>query len=95
MRRVLLLAKTTGYQTRSFNKAAAALDVELVFGLDRCRGLADPWGDRSLVVRYDEDPRSLEAILSAAPRLRRRDPAAGAAEASRLSCDAYVVLGGT
>jgi len=66
MKRVLLLAKTTGYQTRSFNRAAAALDVELVFGLDRCRGLADPWGDRSLVVRYDEDPRSLEAILSAA-----------------------------
>jgi len=66
MKRVLLLAETTGYQTRSFNKAAAALDVELVFALDRCRGLADPWGDRSLVVRYDDDPRSLEAILSAA-----------------------------
>jgi len=66
MKRVLVLATTTGYQTRSFNTAAAALDVELVFGLDRCRGLADPWGDRSLVVRYDDDPRSLEAILSAA-----------------------------
>ena len=66
MKRVLLLAETAGYQTRSFNKAAAALDVELVFALDRCRGLADPWGDRSLVVRYDDDPRSLEAILSAA-----------------------------
>jgi len=66
MKRVLLLAKTTGYQTRSFNTAAAALGVELVFGLDRCRGLADPWGDRSLVVRYFDDPRSLDAILGAA-----------------------------
>jgi phosphoribosylaminoimidazole carboxylase (NCAIR synthetase) len=66
MKRVLLLATTTGYQTRSFNRAAAALDIDLVFGLDRCRGLADPWGDRSLVVRYDDAPRSLEAILSAA-----------------------------
>jgi phosphoribosylaminoimidazole carboxylase (NCAIR synthetase) len=66
MKRVLLLATTTGYQTRSFNTAAAAMDVELVFGLDRCRGLADPWGDRSLVVRYYDDPRSLDAILSAA-----------------------------
>jgi hypothetical protein len=65
MKRVLLLATTTGYQTRSFNKAAAGLDVELVFGLDRCRGLADPWGDRSLVLRYDDAPGSLEAILSA------------------------------
>jgi formate-dependent phosphoribosylglycinamide formyltransferase (GAR transformylase) len=66
MKRVLLLATATGYQTRAFNSAAAALGVELVFGLDRCRGLADPWGDRSLVVRYFDDARSLEAILGAA-----------------------------
>jgi hypothetical protein len=66
MKRVLLLATATGYQTRAFNSAAAAMHVELVFGLDRCRSLADPWGDRSLVVRYFDDPRSLEAILGAA-----------------------------
>jgi formate-dependent phosphoribosylglycinamide formyltransferase (GAR transformylase) len=64
--RVLLLATTTGYQTRSFGEAAAKLGVELVFGLDRCRGLDDPWGDRSLAVRFYDDPRSVEAIVSAA-----------------------------
>ena len=59
MKRVLLLTTATGYQTRSFGEAARALGVELVFGLDRCRGLEDPWGDRSLVVRYYDDDRSL------------------------------------
>ena len=65
MKRVLLLATTTGYQTRSFGEAASALGVELVFGLDRCRGLDDPWGDHSLAVRFYDDPRSVEAIISA------------------------------
>jgi len=66
MKRVLLLSTATGYQTRSFGEAARALGVELVFGLDRCRGLEDPWGDQSLVVRYYDDDASVEAIVSAA-----------------------------
>ncbi|MCX6551548.1 MAG: ATP-grasp domain-containing protein [Acidobacteria bacterium] len=66
MKRVLLLTTATGYQTRSFGDAAARLGIELVFWLDRCRGLADPWGDRSLVVRYYDDDRSLETIVGAA-----------------------------
>jgi biotin carboxylase len=66
MKRVLLLTTATGYQTRSFGEAARALGVDLVFGLDRCRGLEDPWGDRSLVVRYYEDDRSVDAIVAAA-----------------------------
>ena len=36
MPRVLLLATTTGYQTRSFGEAAARLGVDLVFATDRC-----------------------------------------------------------
>ena len=66
MKRVLLLATTTGYQTRSFDEAAVRLGVELVFGLDRCRQLDNPWGDRALAVRYYDDPRSVDAIVSAA-----------------------------
>ena len=65
VKRVLLLATTTGYQTRSFGEAASALGVELVFGLDRCRGLDDPWGDHALAVRFYDDPRSVDAIVSA------------------------------
>jgi len=65
MKRILLLATTTGYQTRAFGEAASKLGVELVFGLDRCRGLDDPWGDHSLAVRFYDDPRSVDAIVSA------------------------------
>ena len=46
MSRVLLLATTTGYQTRAFGDAAERLGVELVFGTDRCDVLEDPWMDR-------------------------------------------------
>ena len=47
--------RPTGYQTRSFDEAARALGVELVFGLDRCRGLEDPWGDHALVRPLHDD----------------------------------------
>jgi len=56
MRRVLLLATTTGYQTRAFETAAAELGVELVYATDRCHVLDDPWRDRAIPIRfYDED----------------------------------------
>mgnify|MGYP001398950712 CR=1 FL=1 len=65
MRRVLLLSTTTGYQTRSFDAAADALGVELVYGLDQCRGLENPWVDHSVPVRFYDDPRSLDALTRA------------------------------
>ena len=43
MKRVLLLASTTGYQIRSFGEAADALGVQLVFATDRCDQIEDPW----------------------------------------------------
>jgi biotin carboxylase len=52
--RVLLFAQTTGYQTRAFEEAARARQVELVYATDRCQGLADPWRDGAIVVRFDE-----------------------------------------
>ena len=45
MKRVLLVAATTGYQVREFAEAARALDVELVLATDRCHILENPWGD--------------------------------------------------
>lgn len=65
MKRVLLLATTTGYQTRMFAAAAERLGIELVYATDRCDQMADPWGDRAIAVRYHDDPRSLEALLAA------------------------------
>ena len=52
MKRVLLVAATTGYQTRAFGDAAERLGVELVFATDRCKGLDDPWQDHAIPVRF-------------------------------------------
>ena len=56
-RRVLLAASKLGYQTRSFDEAAARLGIELIFATDRCHLLEDPWRDRAIAVKFD----SLEA----------------------------------
>jgi biotin carboxylase len=65
MRRVLLLATTTGYQIRSFGEAAERLGVELVFATDRCDQLDDPWSDRAIPVRFRDHHHSVDAILDA------------------------------
>jgi len=62
---VLLCATTTGYQTRSFDEAAAALGVELVLATDRCDHLDDPWRDRAVAVRFHDEAASVAAVLAA------------------------------
>jgi hypothetical protein len=69
MRRVLLLATTTGYQTRSFGEAAGRLGVELVFATDRCDMLEDPWQDAAIPIRFHEEDRSVAAIVERARTL--------------------------
>jgi len=64
-RRVLLLAMTTGYQTRMFAAAAAALDIEIVYATDRCDQLDDPWRDGAIPVRFHEEWRSVDGVLKA------------------------------
>jgi biotin carboxylase len=66
MRRVLLLATTTGYQTRAFGDAAERLGVDLVFATDRCNVLEDPWQDAALAIRFHHESASIEAIARAA-----------------------------
>jgi len=65
MGRVLLLATTTGYQTRAFGEAAERLGVELVFATDRCRGIEDPWQDGAIPIRFYDEDASVAAILAA------------------------------
>ena len=62
MRRVLLIATTTGYQTRVFGDAAERLGVELVFATDRCHKLDDPWRDGAIPVRFHDETGFLDAI---------------------------------
>ncbi len=65
MRRVLLIATTTGYQTRAFSAAAGRLGVELLLATDRCHQLADPWRDAALPVRFHDEPAFLRAVRDA------------------------------
>jgi len=66
--RVLLLATTTGYQTRAFGEAAERLGVDLVFATDRCDMLDDPWHDAALAIRFYDEAASVATILDAAKR---------------------------
>jgi biotin carboxylase len=66
MPRLLLLATTTGYQTRAFGEAAERLGVELVFATDRCHMLEDPWQDGAIPIRFHDESASVDAILDAA-----------------------------
>lgn len=64
MPRILLVAATTGYQTRMFADAARRLGFDLVLATDRCHVLEDPWGDRAVPVRF-EDPNGARDVLAA------------------------------
>ncbi|MDQ6664639.1 MAG: ATP-grasp domain-containing protein [Acidobacteriota bacterium] len=61
--RLLLVAATTGYQTRAFAEAARRLDIEPILATDRCHILDDPWGDRAIPVRFD-DPEAAAELLA-------------------------------
>ncbi len=65
MRRVLLLATTTGYQIRMFGEAAERLGVRLVYATDRCDQLDDPWADGAIPVRFHQEGAAVDAILAA------------------------------
>ena len=66
VKRLLLLATTTGYQTRAFGEAAARLGIDLVFATDRCHVLEDPWFDRAIPIRFFDESGSAQAIIEAA-----------------------------
>jgi biotin carboxylase len=66
MSRVLILATTTGYQTRSFGDAAVRLGVDLVFATDRCHLIDDPWQDHAIPIRFYDEDTSVAAIIESA-----------------------------
>jgi len=52
-KRILLFATKLGYQTRSFQKAADRLGVDIAYVTDRCSHLDDPWNDQALPVHFE------------------------------------------
>src|SRR6266446_5193909 len=101
MPRILVLATTTGYQTRAFGEAAARLGVELVFATDRCHLIEDPWQDGAVPIRFHDEDASVAAILeSAAVRpldgllvVGDRPTVIGARVAERLGLEWHPVAG--
>jgi hypothetical protein len=87
---LLLFTAKLGYQTRSFEEAARALGVQLIYVTDRCHQLEDPWGDRAIPVHFETPEVAAYAVMEA---LRGQDvggilalgdrPAAAAAYAAR------------
>jgi len=67
MKRVLLVAATTGYQVREFAEAARALDVELVLATDRCHILENPWGDNAAPVRFEDPEPGIDRLAARGP----------------------------
>jgi len=65
VKRILLLATTTGYQTRTFGEAASRLGVALQFATDRCDHLDDPWRDGAIPIRFSAEDASVAAIVEA------------------------------
>jgi biotin carboxylase len=53
-RRVLIIAATTGYQTRIFEETAHSIGFEVIMATDRCHHLEDPWGDGAIPVRFQK-----------------------------------------
>src|ERR1700733_7663834 len=66
MPRVLLVAATTGYQTRSFTAAARRLGIDVLLATDRCHVLEDPWRDHAIPVRFEE-PEAAAELLAKSP----------------------------
>src|ERR1039457_6598594 len=67
-KRVVLVAATTGYQTRMFSEAAERVGVDLVLATDRCHVLEDPWGDQAIPIRFD-DPEGAAKLLDEAGKV--------------------------
>jgi biotin carboxylase len=63
MPRLLLVAATTGYQTRSFTAAARRLGIDVLLATDRCHILEDPRRDNAIPVRFEE-PEAAAQLLA-------------------------------
>src|ERR1700722_13377651 len=59
---ILLVAATTGYQTRSFPAAPRRLGIEVILATDRCHVLEDPWRDNAIPVRFEEPEMAAEVL---------------------------------
>ena len=69
-KRILLFATKLGYQTRSFQSAAARLGADIAYVTDRCGRLDDPWNDHALAVHFELPEGAAARVLEAQQGLR-------------------------
>jgi biotin carboxylase len=69
-KRILLVAATTGYQTRSFGEAGRRLGVEIIMATDRCHVMEDPWGDHAIPLRFEQPHESASDLTVALAGMR-------------------------
>jgi biotin carboxylase len=62
MKRILIVAATTGYQTRVFESAARDMGIKVILATDRCDHLEDPWGDNAVPVRFHKPADALPLL---------------------------------
>src|ERR1019366_4709660 len=62
-KRILLIAATTGYQTRVFADEARRLGLDLVLATDRRHVLDDPWGDAAVAIRFEDPSPGIESLI--------------------------------
>jgi biotin carboxylase len=62
-KRLLILASKLGYQTRGYVGAAEKLEIEVLFGTDRCHKLDDPWGDQALALHFESPFEAAQEIV--------------------------------
>ena len=67
IQRVLIVAATTGYQTRMFSEAAERLGFGVLMATDRCRKMDDPWGDHAIPVRFEQPERAAADLAKIKP----------------------------
>lgn len=68
-KRILLLAATTGYQTRAFAAAGERIGYTVQLATDRCPVLDNPWGDHAVPLRFDRPEAAASTIAKAAAKL--------------------------
>jgi hypothetical protein len=93
VKRILLLATTTGYQTRMFGEAAERLGVKLLFATDRCDQLDDPWWDSAFSIRFHQEAASVDAIMRALEHAPPDGIVAVGDRATRIAAFAATLLG--
>src|SRR5258708_3643269 len=69
-KRLLLFTSKLGYQTRSFDDAAAQLGVELIFITAGSHKRKDPGGDRAIAVHFESPEAAAKVVLESQRDLR-------------------------